>query len=484
MTFKFPANPSDGDIIVRGNIKGTYSAATDTWTVGQLDVVAGIPGPVGPDGPKGEKGDAGQGLVLKGSVPDAGSLPNQGADGDIYVTYDNGHGWAWANGSWHDLGVVIQGPQGVQGPEGPEGPQGLRGDRGEIGPQGPAGPEGPAGPTYTLPVATTHSLGGIKIGRGLKIAPDGTVDAGETSVDIETAPIPSDPDTGISEARYFEPIFFEIGTYKDKTFNEVNFNTEVIEEGSTQITMPKNANGALLFWFHASQMYPSTNRPNNSYGALPYMGYVAHDLIISGATFPPLVSGSTTTMGTVTTHNVTTTTDSGSIMDRWSNKNHNKFTSISFAPGGSVVSFTQKFSNWRAAWCTLKGGNGRFVLIPYVDNTGQSGFSANPLHAIFSALGRTTTADEELPPPLSPDEQKKLIALDIKETITATEEIIDSLIITNSGSQAVIDTLEQYRADLQTLKGLPGTADALNTELKRITDGVNAIAEYQLRFEI
>ena len=41
--FKFPANPSDGDIVVRGDLQAFYNAATNTWRVSQLDQVAGIP---------------------------------------------------------------------------------------------------------------------------------------------------------------------------------------------------------------------------------------------------------------------------------------------------------------------------------------------------------------------------------------------------------------------------------------------------------
>jgi hypothetical protein len=141
------------------------------------------------------------------------------------------------------------------------------------------------------------------------------------------------------------------------------------------------------------------------------------------------------------------------------------------------------FKHFRAAWCTLKGGNGRFVLIPYVDSDAQTGITRNAVHAIFSAVSKGLSVDEEMPPPLSPTEQKQLTARDIKETILSTEQIIDSLIVTQTGNTSVIATLEQYRTDLQTLKGLPGTAAALNSELKRITDGVNAIAEYDLRFE-
>lgn len=94
-----------------------------------------------------------------------------------------------------------EGPQGIQGPAGPQGPQGPQGPDGPAGPQGPAGPagfdsataevdnntgtpsvtvskngtnlhfafrnlkgSGGGGSDYTLPVASSSTLGGIKIG--------------------------------------------------------------------------------------------------------------------------------------------------------------------------------------------------------------------------------------------------------------------------------------------------------------------------------
>ena len=59
------------------------------------------------------------------------------------------------------------GPAGPPGPSGAQGPPGTPGTPGgATGPSGPTGPAGPAGPTYTLPVATTATLGGVR--------PDGT----------------------------------------------------------------------------------------------------------------------------------------------------------------------------------------------------------------------------------------------------------------------------------------------------------------------
>lgn len=81
------------------------------------------------------------------------------------------------------------GPQGLQGAKGSAfvysdftqeqlqalvGPQGEVGDKGE---QGEIGPQGPAGESYTLPVATTDTLGGVKIGANLSIGADGVLNA-------------------------------------------------------------------------------------------------------------------------------------------------------------------------------------------------------------------------------------------------------------------------------------------------------------------
>ena len=108
---------------------------------------------------------------------------------------------------WSDLGSPIQGPPGTDGADGADGSNGLNGAPGkgwydtQIIDQRPSnyqitflsndglqfttdnimGPQGEAG---TLQVATKDTLGGIKIGRGLDIAPDGTASAGQTSVNL------------------------------------------------------------------------------------------------------------------------------------------------------------------------------------------------------------------------------------------------------------------------------------------------------------
>jgi len=78
-----------------------------------------------------------------------------------------------------------QGPQGVQGVKGDTGAAGATGAKGDTGSQGPTGP---AGPSYTLPTASSSTLGGVKIGSGLSIesgvlsstATGGGIDANDT----------------------------------------------------------------------------------------------------------------------------------------------------------------------------------------------------------------------------------------------------------------------------------------------------------------
>lgn len=58
--------------------------------------------------------------------------------------------------------------QGVQNEQvGPRGPKGDTGPQGPQGDPGPQGPQGEPGATYTLPAATTETLGGVKMAGGV-----------------------------------------------------------------------------------------------------------------------------------------------------------------------------------------------------------------------------------------------------------------------------------------------------------------------------
>lgn len=117
----------------------------------------GLTGPVGATGPKGEKGD-------KGDKGDRGETGLTGATGPAGATGPQGE-----RGEKGDTGATgATGPAGPTGEQGPKGDKGDKGDTGETGPQGPkgdtgdTGPTGPAGPSYTLPIATSETLGGVK----------------------------------------------------------------------------------------------------------------------------------------------------------------------------------------------------------------------------------------------------------------------------------------------------------------------------------
>ena len=365
MAFTFPADPKDGDMIVRGDIVATYRTANDTWVIGQLNPVAGIPGPAGPKGNTGLEGPPGIGLVIDGSVATYAELPppSEVNYNDIYVTEESGHGWIWTERGWIDLGVVIQGPQGLKGDQGDEGPQGPRGDQGPKGDPGPTGAQGPTGPEAQIPVATANTLGGIKIGRGLAIEPDGTARANRTDVIIETAPIPAD------EVRDFEPLYFDMGTYSSWSVGSPGSNTSFMSD-QLVVPMPSRASGAMVYMFMSSQLIPSPNRPVNHTEVCAYRAYLTHKLTVSGGIF----SSAADNMFTQTTHNLTLNYLGGnpvSVNGRWSNGPRTKIDELLFQPD-STITFNLTVSIDEAAWVTVRGGNIRLIVCPFIDRANQN----------------------------------------------------------------------------------------------------------------
>ena len=197
MSFKFPANPKDGDIVIRlvngVQIKGTYVEETNTWEVGELPEEPGIPGPSGPRGLQGDKGDPGQNLNVSGIVPKVEDLPP--ANNHIFEFWivDDTNTVYYTDGTlWYNLGSPIQGPAGADGSDGADGADGENGRDGkgwydtQIIDQRPANYQitflsnegltfttdnimGIQGEPGSLQVATPTNLGAIKIGRGLAI---------------------------------------------------------------------------------------------------------------------------------------------------------------------------------------------------------------------------------------------------------------------------------------------------------------------------
>jgi hypothetical protein len=121
---------------------GSAASVTDSDPSGSSAVLnfaipAGLTGATGPQG---------QGILIKGTVPTAASLPSTGnTNGDLWIALDTGHGWAWNGSAWVDTGP-IQGPPGAQGPQGLTGPQGNPGAASTV-----PGPPGPPGAASTVP---------------------------------------------------------------------------------------------------------------------------------------------------------------------------------------------------------------------------------------------------------------------------------------------------------------------------------------------
>jgi hypothetical protein len=124
--------------------------------------------------------------------------------------------------------------------------------------------------------------------------------------------------------------------------------------------------------------------------------------------------------------------------------------------------------------------NSRVAIVPYIDS------GVNPLSAIQRAfaplISQFNAGDDTSLPVLSPIQAQKEQSAILKARIHGLEEeIARQLIIYTSG--AVYDTLIQARTDLYNMRTLPGTVDALNSELNRIAGVVNGIADYDFRFE-
>lgn len=123
------------------------------------------------------------------TITNTGLTGIQGPNGAVTggVTF-SGIGCLQAGNVFTFTSTGAQGPQGVPGPIGPQGIQGPTGNQGPTGPVGATGARGatgatgnvgPQGPAAALPIASSVTLGGIRVGGGL------TIDA---STGVLTAP--------------------------------------------------------------------------------------------------------------------------------------------------------------------------------------------------------------------------------------------------------------------------------------------------------
>ena len=498
MAFQYPANPTDGDIIVRGDLLATYDSDTNTWVVGQLNPVAGIPGPAGPKGDKGEQGDQGVGLDVDGSVPtyaDLPSPPNVNFN-DIYIVEETGHGWVFTDRGWIDLGIIIQGPKGDKGDKGDQGEEGPRGDQGPKGDPGVEGPKGDQGEVGQIPVATASTIGGIKVGRGLAMQADGTLRANKMDVVIETAPIPSD------EVRSFEPTFIDFGQApqwnQQYRVDRPNYATRTVTWNP-----PALADGAMLFYFCSSIATLADGWPGSDGQWIQYPNiYIGNLLEITNATFGASIEPNK--QGVAMNHNVATLYNysknyQGGPAQYQSIKPTTKINTIYFQPD-TQINFTITTNIYRSQWAKCDIGMGRLILFPYLTQEGQVlppdiDIPIDPLpfmkgaHRLFA--DGVTGEDEDNPaviPEETPQERARADAGALKNAINASLANIDANLrmlddMNDPSQDTTKEALKGYRDELFNLRNLPGTYTALNAECLRINTAVNDILTYDFRFE-
>ena len=243
-----------------------------------------IPGPVGPPGPEGPQGDPGTGVNVTTIVPTLVDLPDPAQKPNEFAIVQQDNTLYYSTGLiWEDVGSPIQGPQGEPGLDGSNGINGINGSPGKgwtgttIIDERPLSYQvrfdsvdglgfvtdnimGPQGNPGELEVASATNIGGIKIGRGLSILPDGTAQAGDTFVDIETVPIGPDGTPQSPTDNYafdFETQFDSWGDnitgYQDGSSGSSRSWTLA---HTSVFQMPTQADGAVIYYFSSSGTTP------------------------------------------------------------------------------------------------------------------------------------------------------------------------------------------------------------------------------------
>ncbi len=511
MSFLFPANPADGDIVVQPQpdgtlIKGTYNATTNTWAVGELPKEPGIPGPPGPRGPEGPAGSPGQGVQISGVVDTQADLPPAANHYLQFYIVDDTNTLYYSDGfQWYDLGSPIQGPTGADGADGTDGTDGAPGTNGQgwtgttIIDQTDQNPPnyqirfnsndgldfvtdnlvGPQGETGSLVQATSDTLGGIKIGRGLNILDDGTLQAGETSVDLETVPLTPEG-TVYSYTLGYKPQTYTLGNELDEQWLDARMD-DTWSTGQAVVQMPATADKALVYFFSSSQMWGASTFDGIENSIYAFRAYLVTELLLSNATFE---YGRADAMAFQTTHNLTIGFDSQSIVNRYSVLPVTKVNDISFEKGAEVTFDFQQII-YRSGNCRLKGGMGRLIVVPYRDSDSENPNAFNAFQKIgdtyyFDQATGRSLLDEEFPP-ITPEELNNEAATVIKSQIDQAIAIIDiNLPYQNEATQAELLTVRDSLIDA---RNIPGTYQDVVNYLTPLIAQVNNLLDYSFRFQ-
>jgi hypothetical protein len=494
MSFQFPANPADGDIVVRGNLQAFYNAATNTWRVSEVPTAPGIPGPPGPPGPIGPPG---QGLEISGSVDTFANLPAPNTQQFKFWLVDDTNKVYYSDGTqWLDFGGPIQGPQGDPGEDGNDGINGQNG-RGwydtNIIDQRPTNYQvqflsndglgfttdnilGPKGDDGALEPADEDTCGCIKIGRGLDVDSSGTAAAGSTYVDLETTPLnPEGEPQGGYILNYIPQYsdFDEEGYTDDSVWSSQNLNqNNSIHTKSIEMTMPATANGALVYWFQNTNMENNPSKGVPPSGVQTYMGMYQAWLDVEGADW------TTGNMGMNHYHHVAAnrTSDGVAERDRATSILNTKTNELTFTPGGATVKFTRRFSRVRAAYIRMRFGITRLTVVPYRKEGGT-------IRKIFKNI--PVPGDDLYVEPLT-EEEILLIRADELRSLQRVA-ILDAQGILSLYPTYINDTekavLEQAVAELIAARDLPGTPDEIEDYLQERIATIDSMIQFKYRFE-
>ena len=503
MSFQFPANPADGDIVVRGNLLATYKQDTNTWEVGEIPTYPGVPGPVGPQGPQGVQGNPGSGVNVTAIVDTFDDLPVDPETGSFIVVADTNTLYYWDGTKYYDLGSPIQGPKGDQGETGDTGSSGINGvdgrgwydtaidtSNGEYkvtflsndGLQFTT--DDLKGGSWEPVYATATTPGLVKLGRGLNLTDEGTVETKDTYVQIETVPLGGADNT--SFALNFAPSYLNWVDTKQTSAQQFNSSTgSAVQNGS--MIIPRNSNGAIVYYYTGSASAPFFNAPGG-YG-LNWTCYASLTAIldVAGAVF----ANGGTTLGIPMTHNYSI----GDEKRRTSASPVTKIGQIIYPAGTRSLAFTHTVTLQAIQRSTIQYGRGRVVLVPYLDSDGQAqlddGTFPNVEEAYnrFKRLSVFDTVDvenqiDQLPEPPTAEDVKNEQANELRQALQYTLSAIDTAVVQTHPSGSVYDDLMSTRAELANLVNLPGTIDQIWDEYDRLAAMVNPYISFNFRFEV
>ena len=500
--FLFPANPADGDVVVRGSIKGTYVASTNTWEVGEVPQYPGVPGPLGPVGPVGPKGDPGSGVNVVGAVDSKEDLqvpsivPNQ-----FWLVNDTNTLFFSDGYEWFDLGSPIRGPQGEKGEPGTDGVDGGNGIAGrgwtstdEIKTVSGDGVVesykikfnsndglgfttdelvGPAGwePVY----ATADVPGLIKLGRGLDLDPGGDVNVKDTFVNLETVPL---------EAGYmlqYKPITLNwpSGKYQEFTAGQGTVNNTGWYTSSTKTVLPEelgSADAAIVFFQCASDVQKASSINGSNFIGL--RTYMAKNLLVQGGYYSDTQAQ---IMGIPVTHNLTIPGTSTDRISRDAALTKNQL--LKFEQG-ATLKFTIRVDLNATSPMRINAGAGRVVLIPFRTDSdvGRSiNFEKDPM--VFLARDDKDLENQvnDYFPPVSNESIAAEKAILLKESMKDSMNIInDELPYRTSTEQTALTTI---RDNIFALRNLPGTYEELNALLDSYLVELENIVGFKFRFQ-